>query len=149
MNKTSSMHVGPNGEPHSQQPSEEEVKEEVVRLACAEGLVTMYTSAVGVHVLDNPVNPNDTVKHEIPVQVLYLLLGIVMSPNMLHELKSAVINIQKCQEVLICQQNKEELLLESIIQLWAFFNETWTCKHADGPHESYFRKRTILKNQNW
>ena len=50
-------------------PSQEAVKEVVTRLACEEGLVTPYTSRVGVMLQPDPLDPAKVSTSEIPIQV--------------------------------------------------------------------------------
>lgn len=74
MQGTSRLHLDPSGQPLKAQPSSDEVKEEVTRLACAEGLVTPYTSRVGVLLLHDPLDPGKVQQHEVPIQVRHQLL---------------------------------------------------------------------------
>ena len=73
------MHLMPDGEAKKEQPSEQEVKAEVVKLAVAENLVTQYTSSVGVELRNDPLDPHKVKHHEIAIQVrpspLFLLPG--------------------------------------------------------------------------
>ena len=50
------------------------IKEEVTRLACAHGLVTPYTSRVGVLLQRDPLDPAKVQHSEVPIQVRLLLI---------------------------------------------------------------------------
>ena len=48
---------------------QELVKDEVVRLACAEGVITPYTAAVGVLLRNKPADASKAVEVVVPIQV--------------------------------------------------------------------------------
>lgn len=66
---TSQLHLRPDGSAVEPAPSAEMVKDEVVRAAVAENLVTPYTASVGVMLQSDPLDPSKTAKHEVPLQV--------------------------------------------------------------------------------
>ncbi len=65
----SSLHLDNKGNPRQPQPSPDTVKDEVVRLAVANNLVTPHTSSVGVMLSHDPLDPSNVTNHEIPIQV--------------------------------------------------------------------------------
>lgn len=69
LNGTSALHLDASGAPVAPPPSGETVKAAVVRLAVEEGLVTPYTSAVGVMLQRDPLDPAKTTKYEVPLKV--------------------------------------------------------------------------------
>lgn len=69
MDGCSYLHVGQDGERTSPAPSKDKVKEAVVRLAVAEGLVTPYTAAVGVMLRRDPLDPKAVVRSDVPLQL--------------------------------------------------------------------------------
>lgn len=61
------------------------VKDEVVRVACAEGLVTPHTAAVGVLLRSSPADASQAAEAEVPLQVSHPLSSFlrgVMHPRM-------------------------------------------------------------------
>ena len=62
------MHMKPDGELRKPQPSHNDVKAEIIKLAVAENLVTEYTSSVGVEFRADPLDPSHVTQHEIPIQ---------------------------------------------------------------------------------
>ncbi len=65
----SPLHVRPDGAPLLQPPTDDTVREAVVRLAVAAQLVTPYTSAVGVALRRDPLDPQRVDTSEVPLQV--------------------------------------------------------------------------------
>ena len=66
---TSQLHLKPDGSAAAPPPAEDVVKDEVVRAAVAENLVTPHTASVGVLLQSNPMDASLTEKHEVPLQV--------------------------------------------------------------------------------
>lgn len=54
---TSELHLSPDGTPLPSQPGRQAVEDAVVLLAISEGLVTPHTSAIGVLLQKNPLDP--------------------------------------------------------------------------------------------
>ncbi|KAL3131752.1 hypothetical protein ABBQ38_007471 [Trebouxia sp. C0009 RCD-2024] len=65
----SALHLLPDGRPVPHPPSQDVVKDEVVRVACAEGLVTPHTAAVGVLLRSSPADASQAAEAEVPLQV--------------------------------------------------------------------------------
>jgi len=66
---TSQLHLKPDGSEVTPPPAEDVVKDEVVRAAMAENLVTPHTASVGVLLQASPVDASLTERHEVPLQV--------------------------------------------------------------------------------
>ena len=66
---TSQLHLKPDGSAVAPAPAEDVVKDEIVRAAVAENLVTPHTASVGVLLQSNPLDATKTEKHEVPLQV--------------------------------------------------------------------------------
>jgi len=69
----SQLHLKPDGSAVASPPAEDVVKDEVVRAAVAENLVTPHTASVGVLLQSNPVDASLTEKHEVPLQVGHIV----------------------------------------------------------------------------
>lgn len=69
LNGSSSMHCSCDGTKLAEQPDARRVEDAVVVLAEEEGLVTPFTSAVGVMLQSNPLDPTTVQKVEVPLQV--------------------------------------------------------------------------------
>ena len=70
---TSSLHLGPQGQ--QLQPSEQDVKQQLVKLACEHGLVTPHTSRVGVLVQKDALDPAKVRQVDVPIQVSWHATG--------------------------------------------------------------------------
>lgn len=66
---TSPLHVKADGTPLAQPPAADTVRDTIVRLAVAEHLVTPHTSAVGVLLRRDPLDPSAVQQVEVPLQV--------------------------------------------------------------------------------
>jgi len=69
LNGTSELHLSADGTPLPSQPQQQDVEDAVVLLAISEGLVTPHTSAVGVMLQRDPLDPSKVKKFEVPLQV--------------------------------------------------------------------------------
>ena len=69
LNGSSELHLSPDGTPLPSQPQRHDVEDAVVLLAISEGLVTPHTSAVGVLLQKDPLDPSKVQKVEVPLQV--------------------------------------------------------------------------------
>ena len=66
---TSQLHLKPDGSAVDPPPAEDVVRDEIVRAAVAENLVTQHTASVGVLLQSNPLDASEVQKHEVPLQV--------------------------------------------------------------------------------
>jgi hypothetical protein len=71
---TSQLHLKPDGSAAAPAPDADVVKDEIVRAAVAENLVTPHTASVGILLQSNPLDASKIEKHEVPLQVRHLCL---------------------------------------------------------------------------
>lgn len=69
LNGTSELHCSQDGTMLPNQPDAKQVDEAIVALAISEGLVTPLTSAVGVLLQQDPLDPSKVKKVEVPLEV--------------------------------------------------------------------------------